>query len=751
MSGKRALKKQQKRQESSLAELEKMIRLSDDDRFLARAAELFPDPADSPFGARWAEAADRALRQSLAGADFKRLENLLRSLRRTGRPRPLAILSEAVLDLAEGRRAAARSRLAGLAGLAIPPDLADLSDLSDLLGSLQALAGNEGQNDSPYQRAAGDLLRACQDLEACGFAPSAAGREALARSLHDLRGAAPAAEGELHRLFDRFLEDAERCLRLLDELAALETGLIGREDGAPRASETVLTWLRGTGPARAAALAAANAFNTSKTGAALLATLHHAARTRWRAVLEQVLAREGVAGLAVLSATEPKLLLTDLDLSGGMQEGLAALRKRAQAEMLSADHHYGELAVLLRNRSRTATTEDEVAAVWGLELWARGLPDRPEDDDEDEEDEGEDGFGLFQEPRPHRTLVRLEEMAAEIGTRFSPAHRAEIAGVLRGVLFSLCEKIRFSEHTAGAALSLLEHEPAGAGQTGLFIAGVAGAVAGGDHRALRALQDRLSRRGNQGKTPAGDHRDQDFIRRLMIGVAQERPARVARILDILRPLFEGGWPEMAALVAVEMGGNLARELTEMSLEAKNDRELARMLGEIRGNLSLLRPALAETPGFATMGLLLDCWLPDRRTAEKRLAAFLAAERDLAAPLTAVRMFENVLVPWMPPGIAMAFDGLIRAVIERLEPPVHLWCDDVPLLARAGDDGSLRHLEQKILQLLTGTAREKALAEIQEVKDRRRPARRSDRSKPGPAKRKPTASKKPRRAPGAGRS
>ena len=726
MSGKRSLKKQQKRQESALEELEALLRRGTDDRFLARAAELFPDPSASLYGARWAEAADRALRQSLARADFIRLESLLRSLRRTGRPRPFAVLAEAVLDLAAGRRTAARSKLAPLDPAGHPAP--------ELLAALQAIARGELQKDL-YQQAADELLRACRGLEACAFAPSAADRETLARCLHTLRGTAPADES--HHL-DRLLESAERCLRLLDDLAALDAGLmIGREDSAPRASETVLAWLRGAGAAALAAVQA-NVGTTGTTGTPLLATLHYAAHSRWRAVLERVLAQEGAAGLAVLCAAEPKLLLADVDLTEGTQEGLAALRKRAQAEQLAAGCRYGDLAVLLRNRSRTATTESEAATVWGLELWARGLPDRPEDEEDEEDD-----FDLPEEPRANRTLVRLEEMAAEIGTRFSPAHRAEIAGVLRGELFTLCEKTRFCEHTAGTALSLLEHESGGAGETGLLIAGVAGAVTAGDHRALRALRDRLSRRS---KTPAGDHRQQDVVRRLMIGVAHERPSQVARILDVLRPLFDGGWPEMAVLVAGEMGGGLALELTEVTLVAEDDRELARMLGDVRHNLFLLRPALAETPGLAAMELLLECWLPDRRAAEKSLAAFLSAAPDLAAPLTAARMFEKALVPWTPPGIAVAFEGLVRAAIERLDESWQLWCDDVPLLARASDSGSLRRLEEQAKRLLTGAPREKALAEIREIEDMRRPAKRSDRRGLRPSARKTRKTPRRERAP-----
>jgi hypothetical protein len=584
VSGRRSLKKQQKREESALAELEEMIRRGAEERFLARAAELFPDPSASPLGTRWAEVADRALRQSLARADLNRLESLLRSLRRSARPRPLALIAEAVLDLAAGRRTAARSKLA-----ALPTDLG--APLQSLHQTLQTLAGDELPDD-PSLRAAEDLLRACRRLEACAFAPTAADREALARSLHALRGAAPAADPLLN-----LLNGAERCLRLLDDLATLE--------GAP-ASE-VLAWLRGEGPARAATLAAAQT-PVEAMGTPLLATLHHAVRSRWRAVLERVLDQEGAAGLAALCAADPKLLVADIDLSGGIQEGLASLRQRARAEQLAAGHRYGELADLLRGRSRTVSAEGDLAALWGLELWARGRLPEEEEEDEDDED-------FIPESRAHRSLVRLQEMAAEIGTRFSTAYRAEVAGVLRGELFLLCAHTRFCAHTAGAALSLLEHEPAGAGQTGLLIAGVAGAVNSSDNRALRALQDRLSR---SGRAPAGDRQDQDVIRSLMVDVAQESPEKVARILDIVRPLFAGGvWPEIAALVAEEMAQGLAAFVRELSLEALNDGELAQVLGEVRRDLALLRPALAGTPGFAAMELLLDCRQPDRRRARGR--------------------------------------------------------------------------------------------------------------------------------------
>jgi len=105
---------------------------------------------------------------------------------------------------------------------------------------------------------------------------------------------------------------------------------------------------------------------------------------------------------------------------------------------------------------------------------------------------------------------------------------------------------------------------------------------------------------------------------LMVGVAQESPEKIARILDIVRPLFPGSaWPEIAALVAEEMAEGLAAFLHELILEALDDGELAQVLGEVRRDLARLRPALAGTPGWVAMELLLDCRRPGRRRGRKK--------------------------------------------------------------------------------------------------------------------------------------
>ncbi len=124
MSRKRILKKHQKKQETLLAQLEELYLQGAAEEFLLLAEQL-PDPAASPVAAGWTEMAERAVRESLAGGDLGRLPRLVRALRRSGRLRPLAVLAEAVLDLAEGRLETARGRLAALAGEGgpVPRDL----------------------------------------------------------------------------------------------------------------------------------------------------------------------------------------------------------------------------------------------------------------------------------------------------------------------------------------------------------------------------------------------------------------------------------------------------------------------------------------------------------------------------------------------------------------------------------------------------------------------------------------------------
>ncbi|HYX24794.1 MAG TPA: hypothetical protein VFC23_11625 [Thermoanaerobaculia bacterium] len=666
MSGKRSLKKQQKRQATALAQLGELYRRGADDEFLARAAEQVADLAASPFAAQWAEVADRALRQSLARADLGRLDRLLRALRKSGPPRPLAILGEGVLDLAAGRLDAARSRLATVAAGVLPPGL---------LADLQALAQDSPDlfPEDPYLRAAAELFAAFQGLD----------REAVARSLRTLRSLIPEEpqDAERRRLL-ALLDASDLRLLLLAALEALATRLSllpeTPEGTEARASRAAADWLRGPGPSLAAALAAAVP--------PLLAPLQHAVRTRWRSVLERVAAEEGPPGLAALCAADPGLLAHDVDLQ---ESGRAGLRQRAQAQQLLATGRYAELAQLLRSRSRAAVEPGDLAALWSLELWAcQRMPDEPETEDD------EDWASDLSEPSPHATLVRLGEMATEVGRRFPAEQRAEVARVLRDELFDLCEAAGFCDHTAAAALSLLEHQP---GDLGLLIAGVAGAIVDGAPRALHALEAQIERRG-----PANA---EAIAHRLLAQAAQERSPLLARILDKVRPLFSGdAWPEVAELVAREMGGHFAQVLCAASFQTLGEPELARRIPQgAREVLALLRPALGGTRGFAATELTLDCCRPDRPAVEQRLARFLAGDPGCEGVLVALQVVDRALMPWMPKGLEVAFGGLAEAAIDRLDDRWQLWGRAVPLMAAGAAGGPLKRLEKKVRQLLASPA------------------------------------------------
>jgi hypothetical protein len=616
--------------------------------------------------------------QSLARADLGRLDRLLRSLRRNGPPRPLAILAKAVLDLAAGRLDGARSSLAALAKAgasgAIPPRL-----LADLETLAQDEPDRPGQDDA-YPRAAAELFTSLEALEARALAPTAAACKTLSHCLETLRGLARAEELDLRRLLD----DADRCLSLLDDLEALESALsrlLELPDHEARTREGVVAWIRRTGPALSMTLGA--------TVPALLAPLHHVVAMRWRSILERVVARLGSPGLTALWSADPRLLAYHVDLPGGAQGGQEVLRRRAQAQQLLAKERYLELADLLRSRGRTASEAGDLAALWSLELWARRRTD---------ESETEDDLDLLPdlaEPLPHRTLVRLGEMAGEIGRRIPAEQRAGVARVLSDELFDLGDEVGFCDHTAGAALSLLEHRPGEPSDMGLLLAGVAGALAADAHRALRALQAHLDR---SGKVTAGH---QPIARRLMAQIAREAPWALARILDALRPLFPDDlWPEIAELVAREMRSSFAEMLNEASFAALRDPEFGdRVLRATRKGLDSLRPALAGTPGFGAVELALDCWRPERMPVAKRLARFLAAYPGWEAALAALQVLVKASGPGSPKDLDLVVRSLAQAVIDGLDDRWQLWCQAVPLLAFAADRAPLKLLEKKVRQLL----------------------------------------------------
>jgi hypothetical protein len=725
MSRKRSLKKQQKRHESILERLEELSKRGADDELLAQAAEQAPEIAASAFGPKWAAAADRALEQSLARADFGRLERLLLVLRRSGPLQPLArlgSLGETVLDLAAGRCEAARSRLTAPArleseaGEAFPRGLAV---------ALQALAEEKTDGD-PGLQAVRSLFRSLQSLEARAFEPTTLDRRSLACKLEAARQALATAETTKNTEQGRLFDNAGRCLSILDDLVSLENKLAQLAEGQVIAVSTA--WLRGSGRLLAQILI--------PSGPPLLAPLRHAVHRRWRAVLERVKAREGPPGLAALCAAHPDLLAHDVDLPGGIPGSLAGLRQWEQARRLLAARNFKDLAGLLRSRSRSTSASAELAVLWSLELWACNHGPADEEDGDEEADLFDD---FTAEPPGHRTLVRLEEMAGEIKRRFAAEQRAAVAQALRAKLFDLSEQTHLCDHAAGAALFLLEHQP---GDVGLLIVGVTGAVTGESPRALRSLETQISRAG---KAQAGDRA---LVERLMIQAGREAPGDVARILTTLKPLFTAeAWPEVTALVARETAWMVSRPLLDACMETMQGlmSRAGSALAEARADLELLRPLLAGTPGFAAMELAIGCWLPDPHMVERRLEAFLAADPGIENALTALQVLEKVWGPWTPSGADVAYYGLAHAVIDRIdrrgrgEIAWQLWYHAAPLLAFFADDSHRQRLDKKIRQILSspelpGEDREKlnrALQAVQNIAAKRAERR----AKPPRAKRK----------------
>jgi hypothetical protein len=635
--------------------------------------------------------AEADLRESLAGADLGRLDRLLRSLRRSGPPRPLAILGQAVLDLAAGRLDEARSALGTLAGGEIP------GVPSPLLGDLAALARGEPgrpRKGDAYLRAAAELFAALKALEAEAFAPSAAEQKALARRLRTLRDLALAGKLELRHLLD----DADRRLALLADLAALETQLsrLPAEDEA-RTRQALLAWIRRTGPALGAAL--------GSPISPLLAPLQHAVGTRWRSILERLAARQGAPGLAALWSADPRLLAHHVELRGGSPE---ISRQRDRAQQLLARRRFVELAELLRSRSRTASTAADaadLAALWSLELWARSRWD-------DEEGGDEELRPALSESYPHGTLVRLAEMAAEIGRRIPAEQRAGVARVLAGELFDLCDG-GFCDHTAAAALSLLEQQPGDAVGADLLLAGLAGALEGRALRSLQALSAQLDRRGR------GTAELSDVARRLLARIAREDPPILAQILKAVRALFaDAAWPQVTELVAREMGGPFAEVLEEASFTALGDQAAgARAVSAVREQLGLLRPALGETLGFAAVELIVAGW---PNAIEPRLARFFAAFPGWEPPLAVLRVLAKAMgPPWSPSSLDRPAGLLARAVIDRLDDRWPLWCPGIPTLAFTADPDDLDRLEDRVLALLAapevpGERREDLAAGLQAI-------------------------------------
>ena len=703
MASKRARKKQQKRRESLADRLLELERRGADEELLKRAAAELTDPAAGPLGARWAEVADRALVAALAAGDLDRLARLLPSLGPSGRRRPLAVLAAAVVDLAAGRLDAGRAKLEGLGaadaleparGRALVPRLLALAggggriprgaggewgEISRLRELAEETAGTAAAElppagrvrlRHPLLRSARDFLLALRRLEASGYRLEGGGRPALGRALRRLREAPGSDDVALGRLLD----EAERLLALLGALAGIERELARARPMEP-ASRILLDELRRSGGALARALA--------EPPLPLLAPLAHAVRLAWRGVLETVAAREGTEGLATLAAARPELVEPEAELPAGA--GGKALQEARRTRTLLAGDRFEELARLLRARSRTEPQASDLAALWSLELWARGQAE-PSEVDAALVDEAP-----FEAP-PHAAVVRIEEMAGQIGRRFPAEQRSEVARVLRDELFVLCEVVAFCEHFAGAAAALLDHLP---GDAGLLIAGLTGAIAGEDRRCRRALDRHLERRGTI--QPA----ERQTALRLMAQVALEEPAGLAPALEALRPLFaETDWPDVSEGVARRAAPAFGGLLAEASVFPWLGPGMAAVGCDlVRPELEALRATLGATSGFAAVELALDCWRATPAEAGKRVRALLAGEPGYKTALLAVEVLEPTLESQVPEGALAALRDLSEAVIDRLDDRWQRWWRSVPILALSVSSARLRKLAKRIERLL----------------------------------------------------
>jgi hypothetical protein len=599
-----------------------------------------------------------------------------------------------------------------------------------------APTGRRPQLRDPLLRAARDFLLALRDLEAAGCAATEDHLRTLRRLAGRLQKAAPAGDRDLGPLLDA----AWSRLDLFFELDAVEARARRPRPGES-GSRVLLAALQRRGGALAAALA--------EPAPPLLAPLAHALSARWRAVLEAVAEREGAGGLAALVTARPELVARELDLPAGAGAGI---QQERQVRALLAGGRFEELGGVLRARARTEPEPSDLAALWALELWTirqwAGSAD------------GEDDFDDDSEPPAHRAMVRIEEMAAEIGRRLPAEQRAEVARALRDELFVVSEAISLCEHTAGAAVALLDHLP---GDVGLLIAGVAGAISGGDRRCLRTLEARLAARS--GKVRDADRK---VALRMMAQAAVELPDHLAATLAAVRPLFsDQDWIQAVELVARETAPLFAGFVRESASLAWLDPEMAAHgAAAAREDLESLRPALGATPGFAALELVLDCYGLERRPAAERARALLAAAPGYETALIAVETLRAVIGPVPPVGVAAALAVLADEVIDRLDDGWQRWWKALPILAANSSPGGLRKLERRIERLLAAPglderargSLETALDAIGAAKRAERELRRFERgpSRPRRPGRRPTrdraerADAAPRPAAGPGR-
>jgi hypothetical protein len=546
MSRKRQLKKERARLEELDRQLERLARQGADEAVLelarGRAGELGPASLEI-----WSQAADRALRRALAGADLARVKRLLAWIGQSPGTIPgLLGLAEAVVHLDEGRPGEARTALASAADG--PPGLvAAVAAVAALLDPCPP----DGIEDAGVP-----AVRSLR--EALSSLPQGGEPERLRPVLAELRAALPAGAAAARRLLDAM----DEALHLLDGLSAAE-----REPGRTRALFRPLLAVFRAGPP-----------------APLLRPLHHALRLRWRSLLERVAEREGPAAWIDLHEVAPALFALDLEISGGPE----SLRRWFEVHGLRRNGLYRQLAGLLASLGGTETAPGRRVLLWSLELWAWEQAERAE------VERGKDAFEILVRPESPdlEALRRLGRMAEEAAIVLPSEQRPGAARFLRARLIGLSEQL-LSTHAAEAAEALLRHLP---DDPGLLFIALAGARASGDLRRQKRIEARIeARTPARGAAPRGDR---GTLLRLVSHLTLGSTELIAGLLPLLRPLFdEEAWPQALDIVLLDFT-EYVRDSLEWSFGDPGE------AGSLLRELEIYRASLSGRPGFAALERLL---------------------------------------------------------------------------------------------------------------------------------------------------
>jgi len=174
------------------------------------------------------------------------------------------------------------------------------------------------------------------------------------------------------------------------------------------------------------------------------------------------------------------------------------------------------------------------------------------------------------------------------------------------------------------------------------------------------------------------------------------------VLELVRPLLgDDAWPAVRDRTARELvrmiGGGIDLAVDEALFEGATTAD-EDILSQIRDDLDLLRPLLADAPGFAGAELAVDCLDRPVQEAERRLDAYLEARSGWQAALLPLRLLEGPAQHMRIPAVDAAFGRLGNAAVDRLDDRWRLWLSDLPLLLISADARRQRKLSTTLKRL-----------------------------------------------------